>query len=671
MNQTRLCAAHRGRTPLLGLAAVLSLLLASALMLNGCSKSVEVSDLFKPEDITYDIMETVLTDQAQADELIEKEMANPEHSFEDPLVLQNPYKLSPLTALIIFSTEQPTSIDMVINDARQVSFESSTTHALPVYGLYDGFDNKVELRDESGKTVTLTITTEAYDGGVMTVEKNDLDPSEEFFLVSPDFENTSAFTSDGRLLWYLDNPDMEGAVVFTGGDRFLISDFYQGIDGTRISYAGFLEMDYLGKIHRQFIGEYGYHHEILPIKGGTEYLLPGSKQDSPFVQAIVYSVDADTMQVVHEIDFYELLHDIAPYWVDALLRPEGLNFCVNCIDYDEATGDVLASVRSVGMIIRINLETAQIKWIFADPAIVPDELQQYLLTPTDGTRYPYGQHATQFLEGNRILYHNNDIDILDQDQKLSHYADNYASNDILIIDEDAMTLSTEWTFDANKEVLSKMSGSIELLDNGHKLLSYGSAIRDDAYEVTGKPVVIGDRAYTQGLMLELDENDEVIWRATFPGVMHKVYRSTFYGGETLVVQDEGNGSSTFTAPNYTVEPYVRIDGQDQEKNAGEEVDVQAILPQLVDAAPLEGHFHVWVNRAFPDILMDLPDEVKILFVSEDGEGRQFTYKEAGSFPRIVNSGMYGTRVVGLHGRQKAYVNVSGTYYDTGQIIDFG
>ena len=653
--------------------AAFLVLLVSVGLLCACQKPATVSELFKSSDTTYDIMETILTDQAAVDKQIEKELADPEHSFEDPLVMQDPYGLSPLSALIIFTTEESTPIDMVINDRTSVGFESSTTHALPVYGLFDGYDNKVELRDGEGNTTTLTITTEAYEGGVMSVESNELPESEEVFLVSPDFENTSAFTADGRLLWYLDNPDMEGAVVFTGGDKFLISDFYQGTDGTRISYSGFLEMDYLGKVHKQYIGEYGYHHEILPIKGGSEYLLPGTNYESPFIQAVVYSVDAKTMQVKQVIDFYEVLNGIAPDWVDAIMDHDSLNFCVNGIDYDESTGDVLASVRSVGMIIRINLETSQIKWIFADPAIVPAELQQYLLTPTDDTRYPYGQHATQFLDGNRILYHNNNIDFRDQDQKLSHHEGHYASNEILVIDEANKTLHTEWTFDANKEVISKMSGSIELLDNGHKLLSFGSAIKDSAYEATGKPVVIGDVAHTQGLMMELGEGDEVLWRATFPGIMHKVYKTTFYGNEVLLGAEGGaeTAAQAERFPNYQVESYERIDGQDIDGHAGEEVDIDAFLPQLVNAAPLEGHFHLYVNRALPEVLYEVEDEVSVLFVSEDGEGRSFVYKKANELPRIINSGMYGTRIVGLRGKQKAYVCIAGTYYDTGQIIDFG
>ena len=97
----------------------------------------------------------------------------------------------------------------------------------------------------------------------------------------------------------------------------------------------------------------------------------------------------------------------------------------------------------------------------------------------------------------------------------------------------------------------------------------------------------------------------------------------------------------------------------------------AISAELKGAAKLDGSFSVWVNRAVIDYAVQEEDEVQVLFVSEDQAGSMFTFKHAGEPLPIVNSGRYGVRVAGLQGRQKAYVCINGTWYDTGKAFVFG
>ncbi|GEM_PF-6900382 len=620
----------------------------SLIILSGCTQQES-----KEKVKTSDIMGNTIKKQRQADEKIEKAMKDKRYTLSEPFVLKNPYVIAPQTAIIIFNTEDPTTIKMNINGTHAADFESSTVHALPVYGLYDDYTNKVELTDEKGTKSEVTIKMPKYEGEVLSVEKTGKGLSDEFFLVSPDYENTSIYDKNGKLLWYLDTGDNEGAVVFLDDGNFLISDPYQGTGGIRINYSGFLEMDYLGKIHKQYIGEYGYHHEIEPINDGKDFLISGNKDDSPFLQAVVYIVDGKTMKIKKSIDLYEIFSDIAPDWVESLGEP--FNMVINGINFDEKSGDVLISIRATGMVTRINMDSGEIKWIFADPASMPDEFKKYLLRPVDGTRYPYGQHAAMFMPDGTIAYHNNDIDIIkDVDQHLSNFLDRYSSNEIIRVDEDAKTVKTEWTYDGDKKIFSKMSGSLEFRDDGHKLLSYGSAVKKEAYK-NPKTAEITDNQYTNGLMLELDENDKVLWRATFPGVMHKVYKSRFYRGGDV-------------ERNYSVDKYVKIDGQDQKKHVGKEVEAGEMDSKIKGAESFSdkvgGSFDLLINRAVVDCEYDEKTEIKIFFSDEDGGGRLFTYKKKGEMPRIINSGRYGIQVAGLKGKYRVYVSLDGTWYDT-------
>ena len=640
---------HQKKKGLIRRVPAIVILIMSLAIFTACSSELE----------TTDTMDNLLYSQEKADERIEKELKSADHSFEDPLVIDNPYYIAPLTAIVIFNTEEATPIEMTVNDGTPVKFEKSKKHAIPVYGLYDGYDNKVTLKDNAGNTKEIEIKTEEYKGGVMTVKKSQVKPSDEFFLVSPDYERTSAYDEKGKLLWYLDTPDNEGAVIFLGGGRFLISDPYQGAGGIRINYSGFMEMDYLGKVRKLYLGEYGYHHEIVPVNGGKEFLIPGHDEESPFMQDVIYMVDAKTMKIVKKVDFYPIFSKLAPKWTNKQVKESAFNFVVNGVDYDEESGDAVVSVRATGMLIRVNMDTGEIKWIFADPKNVPEGLKGYLLRPTDDTRYPYGQHAPTFLPENRISYHNNDVDFSETNLKLSNLKGQYSSSEIIKVNEEDMTVSTEWTFDDGKEILSRMSGSLEFLPDGHKLISYGSALKEEVRK-SGEDADIGDFKLTEGLMKELDDSDKVVWEATFPGVIHKVYRSSFYDAEAAQV------------PNYEVVPYKLIDGQDKKKHLGKKFDAGDIASELDDAEKFDADFSIMINRAVPEKKFNDTDEVNILFVSEKNkeDGRLFPYKKKDELQPIVNSGRYGIRIAGLTGKQRAYIQVNGTWYSTGRIFDF-
>lgn len=666
---------QQGRIRNKTIAMIAILILSLSMTACGTDTQGEAASLISGEEQISDNMGNIITYQKEADEKISQAMTDEAYTFEKPLVIKNPYKIAPLTAIVIFTTDEKTGIGLAINGKEKAKFEASKSHAIPVYGLYDDTVNEVTLTDDAGKSIELEIDMPKYKGATITVEKTSEEMSDEFYLVSPDYENTSVYDRDGRLLWYLDTGDNEGAVVFLDNGHFLISDPYQGTGGIRINYSGFLEMDWLGKIHRQFVGEYGYHHEIEPIKDGSEYLLSGTEDNSPFLQSIVYIADAESMKIKKSIDLYDVFMKIAPTWVEDLTKDGPCNMVINGINYDEGSGDVLISVRATGMVLRVNIDSAEIKWIFADPNTVPDELKEFLLTPTDGTRYPHGQHNCFFVDEDSrkifgvdpaagdgksvIAYHNNDIDIMrDIDQHLSQFTDRYSSNEILIVDDEARTVSTAWTYDADKTIFSKMSGSLEFRDDGHRLLSYGSAMKKEAYEHP-ETAEITDNNYTNGLMLELDEQDNVIWRATFPGVMHKVYKSEFYG-------------KTGEHAHYKTNEYVLIDGQLEDKHAGKEVDVSSIGKELADADDInsiEGKFELCINRGVVEYDFSEDDEIDILFVDADGGGRMFNYKKKGEMPPIINSGKYGIRIAGLSGSNKVYISVNGKWYDAGIIYN--
>ena len=88
----------------------------------------------------------------------EKAQSN-KYTFKNPYTKLNPYKTSPLTALIDFKTAQPTKVSYIVKGKQnkfsiknQENGGYKTQHQLPIVGLYPNFKNqvKVNLEDQNG-----------------------------------------------------------------------------------------------------------------------------------------------------------------------------------------------------------------------------------------------------------------------------------------------------------------------------------------------------------------------------------------------------------------------------------------------------------------------------------------------------------------------------------------
>ena len=72
------------------------------------------------------------------------------YTLDDPNVVLNPYEISPLTALVIFETDEEVSPEVTIHGDSDLTtythtFAKGTEHYLPIYGLYAGRENKVTI----------------------------------------------------------------------------------------------------------------------------------------------------------------------------------------------------------------------------------------------------------------------------------------------------------------------------------------------------------------------------------------------------------------------------------------------------------------------------------------------------------------------------------------------
>lgn len=114
------------------------------------------------KNITSDIPKADSLEEAtyQIDQMINQELQNGGYSFEEPLVIQDPYQNSPLTAIAVYSGENSSSVRVTVKGRKAENnivdtVDAQNDHIIPIVGLYPNTENEVLLEelDADGKAV--------------------------------------------------------------------------------------------------------------------------------------------------------------------------------------------------------------------------------------------------------------------------------------------------------------------------------------------------------------------------------------------------------------------------------------------------------------------------------------------------------------------------------------
>ena len=186
--------------------------------------------------------------------------------MDSPDVVVNPYGISPLTALVLFQTDDSEAVTVTVagkdaNTTYTNTFEAATDHELPIYGLYPDTDNQVTLTSGS-KTVTLSIHTDSLPDDFIlpesvTAEEACKDGS-LYFYTPASTGYTCAYDTNGDVRWYLsdralwDISRLDNGHLLMSTERLISTPYYS---------TGLYEMDLLGKIYKEYSLPGCYHHD--------------------------------------------------------------------------------------------------------------------------------------------------------------------------------------------------------------------------------------------------------------------------------------------------------------------------------------------------------------------------------------------------------------------------
>lgn len=510
--------------------SLLIALSATLAVLTGCQQDTANADENVPlssAEITANLGSKLVTTRATAQKTATKTyhaaLANTAYTVDTPYVKVNPYGTSPLTTLVLFTTTEKAKVSYtVVGKTNGTSITNTvnggyqTQHQVPVVGLYAGNNTvKITVTYENGTTTTktLAITTTStlpkYIASTkITVSKSnksemDIGDNKLTFLVRTTKESF-AVDADGAVRWYSTLYVQHMLEPISNGHYLMLTKNDQS--GT--TYNDLVETDLLGRVYKEytFDTKTGHsenansdktviHHDILELPNHD--LLATVSDGSKYVEDTMVVISHTTGKVTQVIDLKKLLPKSMYESYKASSDGTVDWFHQNAVDYDSNDGSIIISGRNQDMIMKLDLKTAKIKWIYSGKkkSSWPEKYRSLLLTGTAGTTITGGQHGVTLLSDDNgdpssenILLYNNNIDVTNGDASTSG---KYSEGVQYHIDTKTMTIKQTWSYGktlgkANfTEVIGytqKLTGNNYLIDFGYK----GSGTESNIIEVNGQ-----------------------------------------------------------------------------------------------------------------------------------------------------------------------------------------
>jgi arylsulfate sulfotransferase len=503
------------RSILSGLTALLAgaLVLAAVALPMPQSKAEEAA-VASPYPQTAALLAQVEQQEAM-DAALLAELQSGYYTPDDPLVVVNPYGISPLTALILFKTEEPCQISIHVpgkdaQTALDYTFSGYTTdHIVPVYGLYADTENEVELtftpQNSNAYTLTVPLQTDKlssrYDFLHILTDMEQPDCYEPGFNISYEsvlfLNGIAAFDANGDPRWHLSIPEVSFYVQnYDYYDHFLLAVDY----GDEQLYL--LETDPLGRIYQITQMYNSICHHDLTLYGDHTVLIPYCSVNQPTIEDLIVEMDLKTGAVTHSMDLRDVLQSTR-----GISNASNDVFHLNAIVPIEGSTDILLSLREQSNILRISWPDGEIKWIAGDDTNILPMFEKYYLTET-GEDYEafYRQHAPTILSSSDVANGIFDILLFDNGWTRDQH-DASVTEDTLYsrmvsyrIDENAGTIEQirQYGKEYGRGLYSYVQGDANELANGNWLGAFDVSVGTDT--VPFAPAYV-----------EVDENNDLVW----------------------------------------------------------------------------------------------------------------------------------------------------------------
>ena len=365
---------------------------------------------------------TRIASSYEIDQQLQAELENG-YSWEEPMVIQNPYQVSPLTAVIIFDTKEECAVRFTVKgktEAADISgeVESAVSHRIPVIGLYPAMENTVvlELLDKSGKVTDsqeITITTDELpdklDDAVKPVKTSGESAFELTMVYGQRTTFPFAYDCMGDIRWYMSGEFTSGIYMLSNSRMIVASNEAFMPSQAKPQTTNLYEMDYLGRAYTMYYVAGGNHHEVIEKEPDGNLLVLTSSLEG-HIEDKIQEIDRQTGEVVNELimeDIFGGKYEDRVDWTH-----------LNTVSYQPETDTIVISPRNLESVVKLNWTTKEIQWILCDPKFWEGtEYEKYVLQPEGDFVYQFQQHTAYQLE--------TDLDGDDQTIEVSMFDNHY------------------------------------------------------------------------------------------------------------------------------------------------------------------------------------------------------------------------------------------------------
>ncbi|WP_031517842.1 aryl-sulfate sulfotransferase [Desulfofalx alkaliphila] len=491
----------------------------------------------------------IITEQFRAEQEFLAEYRKGNYTFANPYVKLNPYLIAPLTALVMFKTAEPTTVSVTVKGKEKAgdigfSFPEATEHLIPVYGLYPGYENQVELVLGNGEGNLLTIQTEEAPDLVKRPTK--ITTTAEYFqdnlmFLSPTSPAmTAGYDYRGDVRWYgtlnfvFDIKRARNGRLLIGTHRLLMPPYHT---------TGIYEMGMIGKIYKEYRVPGGYHHDQFEMEDGNLLILTQDPSRGT-VEDMCVLVDRKTGEILKAWDYQKVL----PQDVGGSGSQDAHDwFHNNAVWYDKKTHTLTLSGRHQDAIINIDYDTGELNWVIGDPEGWPQELvDKYFFKPVgDGDfDWQYEQHACVVLPDGDIMAFDNGHWRAKVKEKYLPAKDNFSRGVRYRIDTEKMEIEQVWQYgkERGEEFFSTYICNVEYYDEGHYLVHSGGIGTFDG-ETCNKPPVQyrGEdekKVVLRSVTVEL-KDDEVVYEMELPANYYRAEKLKLYCAEDVLTLGKG------------------------------------------------------------------------------------------------------------------------------------
>lgn len=382
------------------------LLLLVGFLIFGFQRPVS-SDVDQVADIT------VIQQQLQEEFMSQYDPA--EYSVGNPYIVLDPFEVAPLSALMIFETSSSAQYEIVVKGKEEngdLSFITSntTSHYVPIYGLYENYQNLIEIYEyiDGARGILISSSTIATKRLPAEVTRpTEINTTYEYFgkdlmLLIPALNSYPlAVDYNGDIRFVLTKNltfaplVLKNGHLLLGSDRLILDPYY---------VTGLYEIDYLGKVYSNFKIPGGYHHDVHELPNSNLLVLTNDFKGT--VEDKIVEIDRNTGEVVDLINMETLLPELqgpSEMWTTFDW------FHNNSIDYDPVTDEILLSGRHQDIVVNISRATKEINYIIGNPEGWNSTMvDAYFLTPIgEEFEWQYAQHSAMFLPGNDVMLFDN------------------------------------------------------------------------------------------------------------------------------------------------------------------------------------------------------------------------------------------------------------------------